>query len=71
MKLANNILLRLLGILLLTAAVLKGWQLMNEPLANNNILSSRWFHIMIVEFELAIGIWLGKSSQKYTFQTVF
>jgi len=34
-KMANNILLKALGILLLTAAVLKGWQIMNEPLANN------------------------------------
>ncbi len=58
MKLANSILLKALGILLLTAAVLKGWQLMNEPLANNSIWSSRWFHIMEVEFELAMGIWL-------------
>ncbi|MBN2590404.1 MAG: hypothetical protein JXA96_11125 [Sedimentisphaerales bacterium] len=58
MKLANNMLLRVLGVLLLTAAVLKGWQLINEPLADNNIWSSRWFHIMIVEFELAMGIWL-------------
>jgi len=58
MKLANNILLKALGVLLLTAAVLKGWEVMNEPLANNNIFSSRWYHIMIVEFELAMGIWL-------------
>lgn len=58
MKLANNILLKALGILLLTAAILKGWQLMNEPVANNNIWSNRWFLIMTVEFELALGIWL-------------
>ncbi|MFC1781165.1 MauE/DoxX family redox-associated membrane protein [Planctomycetota bacterium] len=58
MKLANNVLLKALGILLLTAAALKGWQLMNEPVANNNIWSSRWFLIMTVEFELALGIWL-------------
>ncbi|MFC1780853.1 MauE/DoxX family redox-associated membrane protein [Planctomycetota bacterium] len=58
MKLANNILLKALGILLLAAAVLKGWQLMNEPVANNNIWSSRWFLILTVEFELALSIWL-------------
>ncbi|MBN1187148.1 MAG: hypothetical protein JXB49_33025 [Bacteroidales bacterium] len=63
---ANNILLRILGILLLTAAVLKGWQIMNEPLANNNIFSSRWYHIMIVEFELAMGIWLVSGLLKKT-----
>lgn len=58
MRLANSMLLRALGVLLLTASVLKGWQLMNEPLANNSIWSSRWFHIMEVEFELAMGVWL-------------
>jgi hypothetical protein len=58
MKLASNILLKALGILLLTAAILKGWQLMNEPVANNSIWSNRWFLILTVEFELALSIWL-------------
>ncbi len=58
MKAVSSILLRLLGILLLIAAVLKGWQLLTEPVANNNIWSYRPFLILTVEFELALAIWL-------------
>ncbi len=58
MKSANDIVLKLLGILLLTAAVLKGWQLLTEPVANNDIWSYRPFLIFTVEFEIALGIWL-------------
>lgn len=58
MKSASNIVLKLLGILLLTAAILKGWQLLTEPVANNDIWSYRPFLIFTVEFELALGIWL-------------
>jgi len=58
MEKANNILLRILGVLLLTAAVLKGWQLLTEPVANNDIWSYRPFLILTVEFELALGLWL-------------
>jgi len=58
MEKANNILLKLLGLLLLTAAALKGWQLITEPVANKDIWSYRPFLIFTVEFELALGIWL-------------
>jgi thiol-disulfide isomerase/thioredoxin len=58
MKAASNIVLKLLGMLLLTAAVLKGWQLLTEPVANSNIWSYRPFLILTVEFELALAIWL-------------
>jgi hypothetical protein len=58
MEKVNNILLKLLGILLLTAAILKGWQLLTEPVANEDIWSNRAFLIFTVEFELAFGIWL-------------
>ena len=58
MKLANKIVLKLLGILLLTASVLKGWQLLTEPVANADIWSYRPFLILTVEFELALAIWL-------------
>ncbi|MBW7989230.1 MAG: hypothetical protein FVQ84_04330 [Planctomycetes bacterium] len=58
MKTANSILLKILGILLLTAALLKGWQLLTEPVANNDIWSYRPFLILTVEFELALAIWL-------------
>ena len=58
MKAVSNTVLKLLGILLLVAAVLKGWQLLTEPAANNDIWSYRPFLILTVEFELALGIWL-------------
>jgi thiol-disulfide isomerase/thioredoxin len=50
--------MKLLAVILLTAAVLKGWQLLTEPMANNNIWSYRQFLILTVEFELALAIWL-------------
>lgn len=58
MKAISNILLKVLGILLLTAALLKAYQLLNEPTANNDIWTNRSFLILTVEFELALGIWL-------------
>ena len=58
MEKANNILLKILGVLLLTATAMKGWQLLTEPVANTDIWSNRYFMIFQVEFELALGIWL-------------
>jgi len=58
MKLAADWTLRLVGVLLLVAAGLKGWQLLTEPLANSDIWSNRAFLILTVEFELGLGIWL-------------
>jgi len=58
MKKASNIVVKILAIVLLTAAVLKGWQLLTEPVANNDIWSYRPFLILTVELELALGIWL-------------
>lgn len=58
MKSAGNIVLKLLGILLLTAAVLKGWQLLTEPVANVDIWTNRTFLILTVEFEIALSVWL-------------
>ena len=43
MKSTANIVLKLLGLLLLTAAGLKGWQLMTEPVADADIWSNRSF----------------------------
>lgn len=54
----NNIILKLLGLLLLVAAVLKGYELLTVPMANTDIWSNRYFLIFQVEFELALGIWL-------------
>lgn len=55
---ANNIVLKLLGLLLLAGAALKAHQLLTEPMANTDIWSNRYFLIFTVEFELALAIWL-------------
>ena len=55
MKSTSNIAIKLSGILLLTAAVLKVRQLLTEPMANNDIWTSRIFLIFTVEFEIAPG----------------
>ena len=58
MKVMSNKVLKLLGVLLLTTAMLKGWQLLVEPSISSSIWSYRPFQILAVELELAIGIWL-------------
>ena len=59
MKLSvSNIVLKILGLLLLTGAVLKGHELLTTPMANSDIWSNRYFLIFVVEFELSLGIWL-------------
>ena len=55
---AGDVVLKALGLLLLTAAVLKGHELLTVPVANKDIWSWRPFLIFQVEFELAMGIWL-------------
>ena len=47
-----------LGLILLTAASLKGHQLATEPVAETSLFTSRWFLICVVEFELFFGLWL-------------
>ena len=47
-----------LGLVLLTAASLKGYQLATEPVAGTSLLSSRWFLITLVDVELLFGVWL-------------
>ena len=37
MKLTSSIILKVLGILLLTGAILKGWQLLYEPVAKATV----------------------------------
>jgi hypothetical protein len=46
------------GILLLTAAGLKGYQLATEPSLGTGFLDSRWLLTATVEFELLFGLWL-------------
>jgi len=55
---AGDILLKALGLLLLTAAVLKGHELLTVPVANGGLWMWRPFLIFQVEFELALGFWL-------------
>jgi len=47
-----------LGLILLTAAALKGHQLATKPVPGMSLLSSRWFLIGVVEFEFFFGLWL-------------
>ena len=53
-----DIVLKVLGVLLLTAAVLKGYELLTVPVAGKDLWSWRPFLILTVEFELALAIWL-------------
>lgn len=48
----------LLGLLLLLAAALKGHALATEPLVTEGLLGSRPVMIILVEIELAFGLWL-------------
>ncbi len=52
-----------LGSLLLTAAVLKGYQLATGPVAEAGLLTSRWFLVLVVEFESILGVWLLASKR--------
>jgi hypothetical protein len=47
-----------LGVLLLVAAGLKGYQLATEPVLGDGILNSPWLLIGVVEFEIFFGLWL-------------
>ncbi len=55
---ASDIVMKLLGVLLLVTAIMKGHELLTTPVANNSIWTYRWFLIFQVEFELALSIWL-------------
>ncbi len=48
----------LLAGILLAAAALKSYQLATEPTLGNSFLESRWFLMLVVEFELLFGFWL-------------
>ncbi|MHC4645392.1 MAG: hypothetical protein ACYTBJ_07810 [Planctomycetota bacterium] len=51
-------LLRIVEGILSVAAFLKGWQLLTDPVAGNDMWSYRLFLIFQVEFEFALAIWL-------------
>jgi hypothetical protein len=48
----------LIGVVLLTAAALKTHQLAAGPTQENGLFTSRGSLIALVEFELALGLWL-------------
>ena len=49
----------LLSLVLVAAAVLKGYELASEPVAGTGLFDSRWFVIGLAEFELFFGLcWL-------------
>jgi hypothetical protein len=53
-----DVLRSILGCVLLTAAVLEGYQLAAGPVIETSFFTSRWFLIGLVEFELILGVWL-------------
>ena len=57
-SLGYDILRILLAAVLLTAAVLKTYELATGPVLGNELLDSRWLLMAVVEFELFFGIWL-------------
>ncbi len=60
----GDVVLRVLGLLLLTAAALKGHELLTTPVSHQNFWSWRPFLIFQVEFELGLGIWLLSGTGK-------
>ena len=53
-----SILRFVIAAILLTAAFLKAHQLATVPSLGEGLLHARWFNILVVEFELLLGIWL-------------
>jgi hypothetical protein len=53
-----NFVLRSLGLVLLIAAALKGYELAIKPTADTSLLRYRWLAAALVEFELFLGLWL-------------
>ena len=47
-----------LGSCLLIAAAAKGFQLATEPTAEVSLMTSRWFLVTVVEFEILLGLCL-------------
>src|SRR5437868_5604700 len=46
------------GVVLLTAAATKGYELATGPVLDGGFWSSRWLLSCVVEFELGLGLWL-------------
>ena len=54
----------ILGLILLTAAALKGQQLATEPVAESSLFTSRWLLICVVEFELFFGLLFSRDCRR-------
>ena len=48
----------LLGLVLLVAVALKGYEIATEELLEYSLLTSRWFLISVVEWEIFFALWL-------------
>ncbi len=48
----------MLGVVLLAAVALKGHEIATEELLENSLLTSRWFLIVVVEWEIFFALWL-------------
>ena len=55
---ASRLVLVLAGVLLLAGAVAKGHALATRPATGGSFLDTRWFGIVWMEVELALGVWL-------------
>jgi hypothetical protein len=56
----------LLGLTLLAAAALKGHEIATTELLEDSLLSSRWFLVLVVEWEIFFALWLlGGFYQRY------
>ncbi len=55
---ASTLFLRLVGGILLTAAVLKSVGLEYEPYSRGGFLSALWVRLVIIQLELLLGGWL-------------
>lgn len=47
-----------IGLVILTAAFMKSWQLATTPSLGEGLLHARWFNVFVVEFEILFGVWL-------------
>jgi hypothetical protein len=58
METLYRVVARLLGLLLLLAAVLKLYGLAVGPVAKVGFFSAAWFQALVVSFEIGLGLWL-------------
>ena len=58
LRIASNIILRILGIAFITSAVSNSWRLLNIPDLNKAIDTYRLFLILAAEIKFTLGIWL-------------